>query len=124
MAIVLMGLVGVALACLSSLVAYEARRTRAAKSDAQLRQMLIAGAFAARGLAASQPQPSDRPQSISLPKELAADAATLTLRISKADSQVLEMHIDAKLDQRRLHQVLRFAPAPPGWELTEARLGD
>lgn len=109
-AIILLGLAGLAMAALAALVHFDAQRTRLHRTDAQLRQMLLIGAAAARSSGPAE-------QAIALPKSLADEGASLTLR-----RQGPQATIEATLAGRRLQQTLRLSPNAQ--QILEARLDD
>jgi hypothetical protein len=86
-ALTLLAIVGVALAALATLLAADARRTRTAAQEAQLRQLLLAGAAAAgdraRGLVADAPEQT---WEIPLPAALEGDAI-LTVSVVPDDDR-------------------------------------
>lgn len=121
MAIVLMALVALALASLAALVAYDARRTRDARTDAQLRQLLLAGTAAAIDRARSAPPEADaHPWPVSLPQTLADDGATLTVKLSATGPEGTEARIDATSEERSLGQTVVLVQRNGQWAVKSA----
>src|SRR5687768_403572 len=81
-AVALIALIATALATMTSLFALELRRTTRQSADAQLRQLLIAGAFAAPENLGNGAV--ERTVTVALPDDLAATGATLKLRLTPA----------------------------------------
>jgi hypothetical protein len=103
-ALTLLALVGVALATMGTLLAYDARRTRDATDGAQLRQLLIAGAVAA----VADPAPRDVP----LPPALGPDAKLTIGRVADADADgSFRVEVTAVLGGRTASQALQVAPS-------------
>ena len=121
LAITLILLVSATLVALASAFAADARRTRLITSDAQLRQLLTAGAIAA----AQQLQADEMPageKTIALPSELASADASLTLTATR-DGDALRVIVVAALPGRSIRQTLSFAQRQGQWALIGARLG-
>jgi hypothetical protein len=121
MAVILLMLVGVALAAMTALLRHESRRTSAAGDDAQLRQVLIAAeAWPARQLAAGT-LPADRSTAVPLPPQLAGLGAAAEVRLtSGADGRTAS--ISARLPERRLEQVVQYRLAGDVWRPVAAKL--
>lgn len=93
MAILLLLLVAVSLVALSMSFGQDARRTTALGDEAQLRQLLTAGAAAAM----------NGQTSLTLPPDLEARQASVTIAISDTTAR-----ITAKLGKRQMSQSVRF----------------
>ena len=113
-AVTMLALVGVTLAAMASLFAAEARRTRDAQTEAQLRQLLVAGAAVAGA------RPPSSPTTVNLPPSLAG--ATLTLRPQPSEANVKVIAIEASWDDRQMTQALRYVRSGDAWRLTSAEL--
>lgn len=119
-AIVLLGLVAVALLAVSTAVVADGRRTRAATADAQLRQLLIAAAADAAARSRSWPdrvEPQD--WSVALPPALSGDGTSV--KVSAAPSgEGVAVRVEAQHLGRRAGQTLQFRRAGGRWQLREA----
>lgn len=121
MAIILMMLLGIALAAMTALLSHEGRRTNSAGDDAQLRQILIAAeAWTARQLAAGAPL-ADGPTSVPLPPQLTALGAGVDVRLTTGSGAQTAM-ISAQLPERRLEQVIQYRLAGDEWKPVSATL--
>lgn len=120
LAITLIILVGTTLAVVASAFSADARRTRMAVADAQLRQLLTAGAVIAQAqLRAGNIQAEH--QSADLPPELNDRAATLTV-LTSVESGTATIVVEATVAADRARQVLRFAQRDGNWSITSAEL--
>ena len=120
-AVTLIGLVGVMIAALASLFAAEARRTRDAAAEAQLRQLLVAGAWVANERVRGASPVTE--SSIELPASLTADGARVTLAAAPApDANTVLINVNAALGEREMSQSLRFVRRDAQWRLAEATL--
>ena len=118
-AVTMLALVGVTLAAMGSLFAAEARRTRDATAEAQLRQLLLAGAAVA-----TQRIPLTAEATVELPPSLAADGARLVVRPMKApDANAVVIEVDAAVADRQMTQTLRYAQRDGRWQVDGATLG-
>ena len=121
MALILMMLLGIALAAMTALLSHESRRTSATGDDAQLRQILIAAeAWTARQLAAGTP-PADGPMTVPLPSQLTALGAGADVRLTTG-SGTQTATISARLPERRLEQVIQYRLAGDDWKPVSATL--
>ena len=91
-----------------------------AVSDAQLRQLLTAGAVIAQAQLRAGNFQAER-QSVDLPPELNDRAATLTLSTS-VESGTATVLVEATVAVDRARQVLRFAQRDGNWLITSADL--
>ena len=131
-AVALIGLTAMAVVAITTELITDARRTRSAEIDTQLRQLLLAGADeAGRNLGTWDSAPADggkpgREVAIPLPGTLASDGSLkLTMTGSgptAADEpQSLEIRVDATWCGRRAAETLRYRRANGAWTLAEAR---
>ena len=119
-AISLFGLVAITIVSLASVFSVQARRAYSQSQDAQLRELLLAGAEAARARLDSN---SSFPANIPLPTTLSQEQATLTLTRQSpesADSAVIA--IQASLPRHTLSQRLTFSRQSNSWQLTAVEL--
>jgi Na+-transporting NADH:ubiquinone oxidoreductase subunit NqrC len=118
-AIVLLGLVASTLAAMAMMFAAEARRTRNAAADAQLRQLLIAGATEVEQRLSKGQTTFDT--KLAAP----ADGAIQLTATSDGDAGVRAV-VAATLGRRRQEQTLRFsrtaAAAGDKWKLAAVEL--
>jgi type II secretory pathway pseudopilin PulG len=123
--IVLLGLVAAAMASVTTLVVYDARRTRQVRSEAQLREMLLAGAAAAQARAATWSQEAgEQSWSVALPPELAREGAALTVRLVPQGQDELRATVTAQLDERSMRQRLALKREGQAWKVAAAALGE
>ena len=125
-------LVAVALAAMLSLFAAEIRRTRDAAAGAQLRQLLVAGEWAARDRVGKNAGPVTEPADVPvmLPAELGggegegADVgAALRLRIEPGEGpERVNVRVAATVGRAGAAQALVFERKGAGWELVRAEL--
>lgn len=113
-AVVMIGLVAIALVTLGAAFSSQLKRTRAAAADTQLRQLLTAGAAIATQSAADD-------QDVALPKELADDGASLHVSIRR-DGERATAEINAKLRERSMNQTLHLERRDGTWKITDAAL--
>lgn len=106
LAVVLLGLVAVAAAMIVHQLGYELQRTRTAYEDAQLRQLLLAGAQEiAKSTEPPASQPAVQAHKIELPLNLAAQGASLSVSPAQPGGDVL---ITAHLGTREAVETLHF----------------
>jgi hypothetical protein len=120
-AIVLLGMVAIALVTLGAAFVFQSRRTLALAQDAQLRQLLLAGTQEAQSrLAASG---LDKNISIELPNDLRQQGASLALQPQPdASAGQAIIQIQAALPRHRMAQRVRLAQHAGGWEVIAAEL--
>ena len=116
-AIVLLGLVASTLAAMAMMFAADARRTRNAAADAQLRQLLIAGA-------ADVEQRLSKGQTTFDTKLAAPTDGTIQLTATPDGDAAVRVTVAATLGPRRQDQTLRFTRAAGGdqWKLAAVEL--
>lgn len=120
-AIVLTGIIALTLAALGSAFVIQSRRTLALAEDAQLRQLLLAGALEAKSRLATSTM--DRNLSITLPDELRDQGASLQLQpeANPPAGQAI-FKIDAALPRHRMSQRVTMARRDGRWEIVTAEL--
>jgi hypothetical protein len=116
-ALTLLAFVAVLLAALGTWIGLEARRTHAAGEDAQLRQLLHAGA-----LAASDSSMSAGTSDLPLPRELSEQAARVTVVITQPSPSMRTATIEAGLATHRARQIVHYARSGERWTITSATL--
>lgn len=122
-AIMLVGIVGMVLAVMATLVASEGRRTSSVRQETQLRQLLLAGAVSApERVSRWDGAGGEERWSVALPVAMTADGAEVSSRMTSVAGGVRQVEVEAKLGRHRMVQVLRFAPAAGGWQLQSAAL--
>lgn len=121
LAIAMIAMVGVALAAMGSLLAYDGRRTRSTTDDAQFRQVLIAAeAWTAQRLDLDALSPQHA-TSIPLPPSLTVQGIAANVRlIIEADEKVATL--TAQLPDRQLEQVVRYRRTNGVWRAVAAEL--
>jgi hypothetical protein len=120
-AIGLMGLVAAALALLATMMAADTRRTSSAVTEAQLRQLLVAGAAVAQrdiqGIVAA----GEKGRAITLPEPLSQPGGKLTLT-AKSSGDRAEVEVLAAYERRHAAQMLTFERKDGAWQMVSARL--
>lgn len=124
-ALAMIVMVAIALLALATRFATEAKMTRYAAQDAQVRQLLLAGTVAARDKL-SQPEPLHRakPLAIQVPADPTGDVTSLAMQFEPLDAD--DSHrvlIDARVGNRHRRQLLRFELQKTKWQLVEADPG-
>lgn len=112
-AVTLLGLAGATLAILATLVAGEARRTREAAAEAQVRQLLIAGEALAQ--AQMQNAATTQPVEVKLPDELKG----ATVVVQRTGEQA---HIEVAFEGRRAGETVWFSKNGNGWQVSGVEL--
>lgn len=125
LAILLLLLISSILAALGTMTAADARRARSQQTEAQLSQLLTAGAaVASRQM--QYPTISTNSQVIRLPPELSHQQATLELSFQQPNpAGHIRVIVTASLGHHHIEQTLDFAPASTpqsGWKLESAAL--
>ncbi|HWE96852.1 MAG TPA: hypothetical protein VG269_23025 [Tepidisphaeraceae bacterium] len=122
-AVVLLGLAAAALAALATLFTSDYRRTREAQADAQLRQLLIAGAAEVSEKAKAWPDsPPDAKWDVLVPGSLAADGGHVSNQTIAGENQTIEVHIKAGYLARTAAQTVRYHHEAGRWILTDATI--
>jgi hypothetical protein len=119
-AIMLLSLAAITVTLLGVTITNQVRRTEMAAEDAQLRQLLSAGAAVAQTRVASN---SSGRFSISLPDALKQLSAELTVDIHDVSPAQKIAEVDASLDNHHRSQRLTFALQNGAWQISRADLG-
>jgi hypothetical protein len=126
MAILLLLVVSSILVALGWAAVAEARRSKAQQSEAQLRQLLTAGAAAAQATLRAGAAVPRGPHPLPLPAELSDAGATLSFTVSPTvNARHARATVRATLPGRRAEQTLDFARdggAGGSWVLVSATL--
>jgi hypothetical protein len=120
-AIFLLLLIAAVLPALAMTFAADAKRTRSQAEDAQLRQLLLAGAISATRQAAAGGFPTTR-RTVALPSELTADGADVSLSSEQRDADRTAVTVRATLGKRSREQVLRFERRDDAWQPAAASI--
>jgi hypothetical protein len=122
-AILMIGFVAAATLAVTMLVSADARRTLGSAEEAQLRQLLTAGALDAQARLLTNPSASS--WALALPTEL-SDVATVnvTLLAPSDDASVRDAQVRATLGARHFSQTIRFRQGTGKWTAVEAHLGE
>jgi len=118
-AIFLMSFTVMTLTVLMATIAAQSRRAQILGQDAQLRQLLTAGAAFAE--AQLQSNSSGR-FSVPLPEALRQLDADLTVEIQTPSDEKATADVQAALPHHRLSQRLSFSRQASGWRITDATL--
>jgi len=119
-AILLLLIVASTLAVMGMMFAASARRTRALTDEAQLRQLVTAGAIDA----ARQVEIGDSaltPRTIKVPQDSTDQPASITLSIARVDQEMVAT-VAAKLGARHLDQRITFQRRDGKWTPVAASL--
>jgi type II secretory pathway component PulK len=120
-AICLMSLTVIAAVALNSALIFEGRRSRMLNEDAQLRQLLLAGAEIAReDLASSALQQGI--SAVELPNQLQRRGARLMLESHRSPSDAV-VEIEAFMPGRRMSQRIHLTKSNGQWRAISADLG-
>jgi Tfp pilus assembly protein PilV len=123
MAVVLLAALGISLAALATMVRIDARRTRDAAHQAQLRQLLLAGERVAASQLADAKAPPVGDFKVALPAEAGDHALMLTFQAGGADTDLAIAHVIATGDATTARQQLTWRQTPNGaWRLEAADL--
>jgi len=118
-AIFLISFTVMTLAVLTATIATQCRRAQILGQDAQLRQLLNAGAVFAEAQLQSD---SAGRFSVPLPDPLRQLGADLTVEIQPVTDEKTRAEIEASLPHHYLSQRLRFSRDADHWQITEAAL--
>jgi hypothetical protein len=119
-AIALMILIGTTLVTVGMVFSSDAKRTRSQQAEAQLRQLLTAGALAAMNHL-DHPAASTQPTEIALPGEL-TDAKLTFLMAPGSDAEHRSVTIRAVIGSRHMEQLVRFDRRDGRWQPASASL--
>lgn len=123
-AMAVVALAAVALASLAALLASDGRRTRDALNDAQLRQLLLAGADEAGRRVGADDAGAGGGTTVALPPDLEAAGGSVRLTVDPSGfggGDVRVVHVEATYAGRRGGQVLRFRREGGGWRLANTQ---
>jgi hypothetical protein len=121
-AVLMLGIVGAALAVLTLGINIDSHRTTNRLLDAQLEQMLLAANAEAPSKLAANPTANQSWQ-INLPADLADSGATLTMRVQSIDSpDAVTCFIRASLDRRLAEQTVQLHRNAGKWQLVSTQL--
>jgi hypothetical protein len=117
-----LAIVVAAAADLSMAVAADWQRTRTTATDAQLRQLLLAGCQAARQRLADG-DVAGQGFAVQLPTDLAADGAVLTVAPASTNgSSDATITVNARYSGHRSSEQLRFHHGDAGWVLVDVAI--
>lgn len=116
-ALFLIALVGAALLALTSLMTTDARRSTRAATDAQLRQLLHAGAVVAVQRVREGGELPDDGFDVPLPRELAGASAGIRVSRGAGESNQFIAVIDARLDDQSSRQQVLFIRDGGTWRI-------
>jgi len=121
-AVAMTAMVGIALLALATRFATEAKMSRHAAQDAQVRQLLLAGTATARHRLGQPETPDhDKPLTVQAPADPNGDDMSLVLRFESLDADNSQrVLVDARVGKRQLRQSLRFELQETKWRLVEA----
>ena len=121
LAISLIGLAGMAATAIAWRLTYESSTRRTDRVQAELRQLLIAGAADSPRLFTEHRDEWQVP----LPPHLAARGGSVTLHMLPPQRDLERLiQVEATLDHTIMRQTLRYARVQQGWGLVEAKLGN
>ncbi len=116
-ALTLLAFVAVLLAAMGSAIGIEARRTREAAAQTQLRQLLLAGAAAA-----SDESAPIGTTNVPLPSILNDDAPRLTIEIAMPSERLRTAMIETSFATRHARQLAQFSRRDGRWHLISATI--
>lgn len=123
-AILLLGMVGLSLLALSAYFTQDATRTRTEPVDAQLRQLLIAGAIDVKHRAGRWEQaPAAQGWAVELPADLSAEGSAHVCIDAPDEQGAIPATIEAAYAGRHMSQDLKLTRKDNHWEITRATLG-
>jgi type II secretory pathway component PulK len=118
-AIVLLLIVAVMLPVIAAEFTANVRRTRSQLEDAQLRQLLTAGAAFAQTQATEAPTTQ---RSITLPQELIDQGASLKVSFARLGNDRVDATVHAMLGKRAMQQTVTFERRDGHWQAVAAML--
>ncbi len=120
-ALFLIVVVTTAMVTLTSLMQTDARRTTSGAVDAQLRQLLHAGAVEALRSVESAASSDVEPFAVSLPAPLKGQDASVRIRfVTDRGSDVVQARIDAAWMNGTASQTIHLVRRPDGWTVRHA----
>jgi type II secretory pathway component PulK len=124
-AVLMLSVVATVIVSLTSTFSFEIERTRSTIADAQLRQMLIAGARVAKTHLQQAGSDTASPRSVRFPQADADDDRVLSITVLPASGEpVVRVRVDAKVGRRHGTQTVTFERAGDEYHLLDARLGE
>lgn len=122
-AITLLALVGVVIASLATSFALDAKRTAAGADDAQLRQLLLAGAASAVDRLNHQQPTSPAEWDVPLPSSLVDRQASLNASLSlAAEGDSATAIVNATFSGKTARQTLTFKRSAERWTIADASI--
>jgi hypothetical protein len=120
LAVVMFGLVAVAAAMIVRQLGYELQRTRTAYEDAQLRQLLLAGAqdVATHGDRYRQPEKTGS-QKLDLPKSLAGNSASVSILPVTSGPSAGDVLIEAHFGTCEATEMLHLDSKSKQWRVAD-----
>ena len=122
MAIFLLLLVASTLVVLGWAAVVEAKRSRSQQEEAQLRQLLTAGAATAMESLNAADSPSAGQRQVALPADLDDASASLTLTFSSPSADHEQVEVLAAIRRRHERQTIDFTRAAGRWTVASATL--
>jgi Tfp pilus assembly protein PilE len=121
-AILTMAIVAGAILALASVTSYDGRRTMNAWQQAQLQQLLLAGAQDALERLNGAGATAGQSWAPALPEDLSAEGASLRVTVISNADQAAEVKVMASWLDRSREQTLRFKQVKSKWILVSAEL--
>jgi hypothetical protein len=125
MAVVLLGLVSLAAFSIFAMLTADSRRTRGAEVDAQLRQMLMAGAadVVVQSTSWDEKASSIKNWNVEIPAVLKQDEGSLKVIPTTPANGSVSILIEAHLQRHQAFQTLTLARIDNRWQLQSSRWG-
>jgi len=122
-AVTMLGLVSMAMVLLTRELGYEFKRTRAVEQEAQLRQLLLAGAADAMAHARQSQTPlSTESWRLELPQSLAGEGGSAEVHLERWGVG-MRVIVDARFQSREQSQTLLFSRENDHWRLMSTAIG-
>jgi type II secretory pathway pseudopilin PulG len=122
-ALLVLALVGVAIAALATATSYDGHRTIRQWQSAQLEQMLLAGAVeAGEHLKTGPSSKAGQSWNVNLPGDFAAQGGALETSVISSENSELKLLINARFGDRSERQILLLRRDASGWKLVSAEL--
>lgn len=122
-AVAMLGLVAAAIVVFTTHLRFAVMRTRLVSQDAELRELLLAGAQEAVDRAGRWAQDAPREYwQVELPRDLSSQGAAISLHSDVAGADEATIQVDARLGARKSGQTLRFRRTGGRWNVTGAAL--
>ncbi len=124
LALILLALTAMALSALTQLAAEDFRRTREARIDAQLRQLLMAGAADAQQEAGRWPAEAVKSAwEVALPAEVGERLGRVSVSVSREGDGVARVVVVGQLEGRSMRQTVVMSRVDGRWRVSDAQLG-